>query len=107
VPDASVRLATDPVQHAFHYPGRTQAPGRVRMGGRTLGAHGVASSSNSARPAYFVGGVLNAVAPRIAQHVIEIRSAHRNFGAHQPGQGEARGVRPRTTLSSKRRIPRN
>jgi hypothetical protein len=34
-------------------------------------------------PAHFVGGVLNAVAPRIAQHVIEIRSAHRNFGARQ------------------------
>ena len=40
-------------------------------------------TSNSARPAFFVGGVLNAVAPRIAQHVIEIRSAHRNFGARQ------------------------
>ena len=45
--------------------------------------HGVASSSNSAGPAHFVGGVLNAVAPRIAQDVIEIRSAHRNFGARQ------------------------
>jgi hypothetical protein len=55
-----------------------------RVGDQTLGAHGVASSSNSARPAHFVGSVLNAVAPRIAQHVIEIRSAHRNFGARQP-----------------------
>jgi hypothetical protein len=67
-----------------------QLPGRlglvinlrfVRVADNTLGAHGVASSSNSARPAHFVGGVLNAVAPRIAQHVIEIRSARRNFGA--------------------------
>jgi len=39
--------------------------------------------SNSARLAFFVSGVLNAVAPRIAQHAIEIRSAHRNFGARQ------------------------
>jgi hypothetical protein len=33
--------------------------------------------------AHFVGGVLTAVAPRIAQHVIEMRSAHRYFGARQ------------------------
>jgi hypothetical protein len=44
----------------------------------TLSAHGVASSS-SARTAHFVGGVVNAVAPRIAQHVIEIRSARFTF----------------------------
>jgi hypothetical protein len=53
------------------------------MADNTLGAHGVASSWDSARPAFFVGGVLNAVAPHIAQHVIKIRSAHRNFGARQ------------------------
>jgi hypothetical protein len=55
----------------------------VRDADNTLGAHGVASSSNSARTAHFVGGVLNAVGPRIARHVIEIRSALRNFGARQ------------------------
>jgi len=58
-------------------------PTSVPNADNTLGAHGVASSSNSARPAQLVGSVLNAVAPRIAQHVIEIRSAHRNFGARQ------------------------
>ena len=56
---------------------------KFRLGDNTLGAQCVASSSNSARPAQFVGSVLNAVAPRIAQHVIEIRSARRNFGARQ------------------------
>ena len=58
-------------------------PTSVPNADNTLGAHGVASSSNSARPAQLVGSVLNALAPRIAQHVIEIRSAHRNFGARQ------------------------
>jgi hypothetical protein len=53
------------------------------MADLTLGAHGVTSSSNSARLAHFVGGILNAVAPRIAQHVTEIRSAHRSFGTRQ------------------------
>jgi hypothetical protein len=71
-----------PLRHRRHSP-RTPFPANVRVADDTLGAHGVASSSHSAPPAHFVGGVLNAVAPRIAQHVIEIRSAHRYFGARQ------------------------
>jgi hypothetical protein len=41
------------------------------------------SSKPKRLAAHFVGGVLNAVGPRIARHVIEIRSALRNFGARQ------------------------
>jgi hypothetical protein len=61
----------------------SQRASNFRLADNTLGAHGVASSSNSTRPAHFVGGVLNTVGPRIARHVIEIRSALRNFGARQ------------------------
>jgi hypothetical protein len=77
----------------------------ARVADNTLGAHGVASSSNSARPAHFVGGVLNAVAPRIAQHVIEIRSAHRNFGARQVRSHFGRNP-PQLRIEPQARFPR-
>jgi hypothetical protein len=52
----------------------------------TLGAH-VVALSNSALAGALVGGVLNAVAPRIAPHVIEIRSAR--FAVTRPAKSSA------------------
>ena len=40
-------------------------------------------TSNGQRPGFAAIKFSEKVAPRIAQHVIEIRSAHRNFGARQ------------------------